>query len=64
MIHGLRLLVIASLAVVLGCLGGEFADVEHNNVCIDLSPDGKTVVFSTNRGGGAIDDDLFIATRQ
>jgi len=50
MIRGLRLFVIASLAIVLGCPGRESADVEHNNVCIDLSPDGKTLVFSSADG--------------
>jgi Tol biopolymer transport system component len=50
MIRGLRLFVIASLALLLGCPGAEFVDVEHNNVCIDLSPDGKTLVFSSADG--------------
>lgn len=50
LIRGLRLFVIASLAIVLGCPGREFADVEHNNVCIDLSPDGETLVFSSADG--------------
>ena len=33
-----------------GCVADENANVEHANVCIDLSPDGKTVVFSSADG--------------
>ena len=36
--------------MVLGCPSVENAGVEHNNVCIDLSPDGKTLVFSSADG--------------
>jgi len=50
MTHGIHLLVIASLTLVLGCPSVENAGVEHNNVCIDLSPDGKTLVFSSADG--------------
>ncbi len=50
MTRGIHLLVIASLALVLGCPSVENAGVEHNNVCIDLSPDGKTLVFSSADG--------------
>lgn len=50
MIRGLHLLLILGLALVLGCSSFENAGVEHNNVCIDLSPDGKTLVFSSADG--------------
>ena len=50
MTRGIYLLVIASLALVFGCPSVEIAGVEHNNVCIDLSPDGKTLVFSSADG--------------
>lgn len=38
------------LLTMTGCPAIENAGVEHNNVCIDLSPDGKTVVFSSADG--------------
>jgi len=50
MTHGIHLLMIASLTLVLGCPSVENAGVEHNNVCIDLSPDAKTLVFSSADG--------------
>lgn len=50
MIRSLHLLVIASLALVLGCPSVDNAGTEHDNVCIDLSPDGKTLVFSSADG--------------
>lgn len=43
-------LVIASALPVLGCPQGEFATVEHGNVCIDLSPNGQSLVFSSADG--------------
>ena len=42
--------VIVSLLPILGCPRNETAFVEHGNVCIDLSPDGKSVVFSSADG--------------
>jgi TolB protein len=50
MTRGLHLFVIASLSLLLGCPGGEYAGVEHRNVCFDLSPDGETLVFSSADG--------------
>lgn len=45
-----HLLAIFSLAMLIGCPSIENAGVEHANVCIDLSPDGQTVVFSSADG--------------
>lgn len=39
-----------TVAYLTGCIAGENARVEHANVCIDLSSDGKTVVFSSADG--------------
>jgi len=44
------LIVIASVLPLVGCPCGEKGTVEHGNVCIDLSPDGSTVVFSSADG--------------
>ncbi|TWU11029.1 DPP IV N-terminal domain-containing protein [Allorhodopirellula heiligendammensis] len=41
---------IVSLVLMLGCPSVENAGVEHNNVCIDLSPDGDTLVFASADG--------------
>ena len=38
------------VAFVSSLLGENRADIEHGNVCIDLSPDGRTVVFSSADG--------------
>lgn len=48
------IILIASALPLLGCPLGENATVEHGNVCIDLSPDGKSIVFSS------ADGDLYI----
>lgn len=48
------IIVIAGVLPLLGCPLGEDATVEHDNVCIDLSPDGESVVFSS------ADGDLYI----
>lgn len=48
MTHGATLLLICSLLLAAGCTNVN--TVEHGNVCIDLSPDGKTVVFSSADG--------------
>lgn len=50
MTHCRYLFATCGLALLLGCPSVENADVEHNNVCIDLSPDGTTVVFSSADG--------------
>lgn len=44
------LIAIAFLILVPGCPSIKNATVEHGNVCIDLSPDGKTLVFSSADG--------------
>jgi TolB protein len=44
------IIVVASVLPLLGCPQGENATVEHGNVCIDLSPDGKSIVFSSADG--------------
>lgn len=61
MLRILCLLAAFSIASFAGCPADELASVEHDNVCIDLAPDGKSVVFSSARG------DLFLfdlATRR
>lgn len=50
MTRRLFLFLIACLTFVLRCSGGDNVGVEHDNVCIDLSPDGKTLVFSSADG--------------
>jgi len=50
MTQRLYLLATCSLALLLGCPSVDNASVEHNNVCIDLSPDGTTIVFSSADG--------------
>ena len=52
--HCVSVIAIVGLILLPGCPSVENADVEHNNVCIDLSPDGETLVFSS------ADDDLFL----
>jgi Tol biopolymer transport system component len=46
----IALIVMASVIPILGCPRGENAGVEHGNVCIDLSPDGRSLVFSSADG--------------
>ncbi|MHC2065921.1 hypothetical protein ACYFX5_00475 [Bremerella sp. T1] len=46
--------VLVSSFLIAGCFVGKNAGVEHLNVSIDLSPDGKTLVFSS------ADGDLFL----
>ena len=43
-------IVVASVLPMLGCPNRESSTVEHGNVCIDLSPDGKSIVFSSADG--------------
>lgn len=46
-----RLVLTASvLLLTIGCVADEYDDVNHANVCIDLSPDGKTAIFSSANG--------------
>lgn len=45
-----KLLLIVGLMLIVGCPSGDTASVEHDNVCIDLSADGKTVIFSSADG--------------
>ncbi|MCA9029945.1 MAG: PD40 domain-containing protein [Planctomycetaceae bacterium] len=48
------LLIAVQSFLLLGCPSSQNADVEHDNVCMDLSPDGNTLVFS------AADGDLYL----
>ena len=48
--RSVSLIAISSFILMLGCPSVENAGVEHNNVCIDLSPDGDTLVFSSADG--------------
>lgn len=60
MARGVTLLLFGGLLLTAGCPNADTAFVEHGNVCIDLSPDGNSVVFSS------ADGDLYlfeIATR-
>ena len=52
--HRHAVIMVAALLPTAGCPLHEDADVEHANVSIDLSPDGKSVVFSS------ADGDLFL----
>lgn len=54
MTRNVYLLFAFCLGLVICCQLAENAGVEHENVCIDLSPDGKTLVFSS------ADGDLFL----
>ena len=44
------MLVVAGLVVCVGCPRSDISLTEHGNVCIDLAPEGNTVVFSSADG--------------
>ncbi len=46
----LALIVVVAWPMIVGCPFSDTSFVEHGNVCIDLSPDGQTVVFSCAHG--------------
>ena len=48
--RSVSVIAIGGLIFLLGCPSVENADVEHSNVCIDLSPDGERLVFSSADG--------------
>lgn len=48
--RSISVIAIGGLIFLLGCPSVENANVEHRNVCIDLSPDGEKLVFSSADG--------------
>ena len=48
--RSISVIAIGGLIFLLGCPSVENANVEHRNVCIDLSPDGENLVFSSADG--------------